>query len=183
MTFDPAYLDRTLYRRLAQNDAAYAKAIESMMAQHAARGILASGVTLREMERIAAEHLTSSFNSAATFAYSLAGHHGPDVTAPLKSFADWATTSMIAYLRQKGRNTGLDEQTIDKQVSVIITSLQSKAEQLLDDFAHGMMDDGKMKKDPLVSLTANQTNSPGAVQQFGVGEFSQTAFVQNHQSL
>jgi hypothetical protein len=37
---------------------------------------------------------------------------------------------------------------------------------------------------PLRLLIINsQTNSPGAVQQVGVGNFSQTAFVQNHQPL
>jgi hypothetical protein len=56
------------------------------MAQHAARGMLASGLTLREMERLAVEHLTSSFKAAATFAYSLADHYGPEVSDPLKAF-------------------------------------------------------------------------------------------------
>jgi hypothetical protein len=35
----------------------------------------------------------------------------------------------------------------------------------------------------VVNIVSNQTNSPGAVQQVGVGEFSQSAFVQNHQPL
>jgi hypothetical protein len=34
-----------------------------------------------------------------------------------------------------------------------------------------------------VNLVANQTNSPGAVQQLGVGDFSQSAMVQNYAPL
>ena len=41
----------------------------------------------------------------------------------------------------------------------------------------------RLKKDPAVSIVSNQTNSPGAVQPIGVGDFSQEAFVQNHQPL
>jgi hypothetical protein len=135
------------------------------------------------MERIAVEHLAASFNSAATFTYSVAGHHGPAVGHPLRDFADGIVGHMLAYLKERGRNTGLPENMIDKQLVAINTALRSKVEHLDDDFAHGMMDNDKMKKDPLVSLVANQTNSPGAVQQLGVGNFSQTALVQNYQSL
>jgi hypothetical protein len=55
---------------------------------------------------------------------------------------------------------------------------------LVDDFRHGMMGSQRLKKDPVVSIVSNQNNSPGAVQQIGVGDkFSQQAFVQNHQPL
>jgi hypothetical protein len=63
------------------------------------------------------------------------------------------------------------------------TAMREKWERLLDDFKHGMMGSERLKKDPVVSIVSNQTNSPGAVQQIGVGEFSQSALVQNHQSL
>jgi hypothetical protein len=40
-----------------------------------------------------------------------------------------------------------------------------------------------MKKDPIIGIINTQSNSPGAIQQVGVGEFSQSAFVQHHQQL
>jgi hypothetical protein len=46
-----------------------------------------------------------------------------------------------------------------------------------------MMGENRLKKDPVVSIVANQTGSPGAIQQVGVGDFSQSAFVQKHQPL
>jgi hypothetical protein len=174
---------RTLPRRADENKTVFAKAIESMMGQHAARGMLGSGSTLLEMQRIAVEQLTASFNTSATFAYSLAGHHGPEVGHPLWDFSGVILANMLAYLKERGRNTGLSEDMVDKQLVVIEGALRNKAEHLNDDFAHGIMENDKMKKDPLVSLVANQTNSPGAVQQLGVGTFSQTALVHNYQSL
>jgi hypothetical protein len=41
----------------------------------------------------------------------------------------------------------------------------------------------RMKKDPIIGIINTQSNSPGAIQQVGVGEFSQSAFVQHHQQL
>jgi hypothetical protein len=63
------------------------------------------------------------------------------------------------------------------------TALFERKDALLDDFKHGMMGSQRLKKDPVVSIVSNQTNSPGAVQQIGVGNFSQSAFVQNHKPL
>src|SRR5438128_2390401 len=39
------------------------------------------------------------------------------------------------------------------------------------------------KNDPVVTIVANQSESPGAVQQIGVGQFSQHAFVANNRPL
>jgi hypothetical protein len=58
-----------------------------------------------------------------------------------------------------------------------------KQARLTDDFANGMQGSQRLKRDPVVSIVANQTGSPGAVQQIGVGEFSQKAFADNHQQL
>jgi hypothetical protein len=62
-------------------------------------------------------------------------------------------------------------------------ALNQKSERLMGDFTHGMMGSEKLKKDPLVSIVSNLTNSPGAVQQIGVGTFSQTAATQQYNSL
>jgi hypothetical protein len=61
--------------------------------------------------------------------------------------------------------------------------LSETKDALVDDFRHGMMGSQRLKKDPVVSIVGNQNNSPGAVQQIGVGNFSQSAFVQNHKPL
>lgn len=183
MAFNADYLNRTLARRSEDSVEAYAKAVERMMALHASKGMLGSGATLSEATRLAIEHLDTAFNSAATFAYSYTNSHGPEIVEPMNSFARGFVTDTLDYLKLRGRNTGLDELTLNRQLGVTEESLRRKTEQLIDDFTHGMMENNKMKKDPLVSLVANQTNSPGAVQQLGVGNFSQSALVQNYQSL
>jgi hypothetical protein len=62
-------------------------------------------------------------------------------------------------------------------------ALRTRKEQLIADFEHGMQGNSRLKKDPIVSVIANQTRSPGAIQQIGVGTFSQNAFGQQHAPL
>lgn len=45
---------------------------------------------------------------------------------------------------------------------------------VVDDYRHGMLGDAPLKKDPFVSVTSNIVNSPGAVQQSGIGNLTQT---------
>jgi hypothetical protein len=183
MAFDEDYLARALSRRRAEAKLNYENAVEALMRKHAASGILASSVTLQKMEQLAVEHLTSAFNGAATFSFSLAGSHGREVAVHLKRLVETVTADIVSCLERRALNTGLKTGMIQQQVAKVVGALNEKAEHLMDDFTHGMMDNGKMKKDPLVSLVANQTNSPGAVQQLGVGDFSQNAFTQNHHAL
>jgi hypothetical protein len=183
MQFDPDYLNRSLQRRGDARKESFSRAIESMLAQMAARGMLGSGVTLRQMGEIAITQLTEAFNDAATLAYSLAEQHGPEVAAPLQEFADRITADMISYLQERGKNTGLGIDLVNKQLQSVVEALQSKKAQLVDDFEHGILGSEKLKKDPLVNLVAHQNNSPGAVQQIGVGDFSQSAMVQNYGPL
>jgi hypothetical protein len=46
-----------------------------------------------------------------------------------------------------------------------------------------MVGNERMKKDPVVSIINSQSNSPGAIQQVGVGEFSQDGFIHHHDQL
>jgi hypothetical protein len=183
MAIDEDYLARALTRRAAETKLNYEKSIEALMRKNAASGILASSMTLQKMEQLAVEHLTKGFNGAATFSFSLTGSHGPEVAVYLKRLVETVKADIVSFLERRALNTGLKAPLIEQQVGRVVLALNAKAEHLIDDFTHGMMDNGKMKKDPLVSLVANQTNSPGAVQQLGVGDFSQNAFIQNHHAL
>jgi hypothetical protein len=57
----------------------------------------------------------------------------------------------------------------------MLVAMREKRERLLDDFKHGIIGSERLKRDPVVSFVANQTGSPGAVQQIGIGDFSQSA--------
>jgi hypothetical protein len=54
---------------------------------------------------------------------------------------------------------------------------------ILDDFKNGMLGSERLKKDSVESIIYSQTNSPGAVQQVSVSNFSQQAYVQQQRSL
>jgi sigma-70-like protein len=78
---------------------------------------------------------------------------------------------------------GIQQHTTAGQVHKIRQAIEERKTRLLDDFAHGMMGSNRMKKDPVISVVNTQTNSPGAIQQTGFGNFSQAAFTQQHQPL
>jgi hypothetical protein len=63
----------------------------------------------------------------------------------------------------------------------MLDAMNETRDRLLDDFKHGMMGTQKMKQDPVLNVV--QSNSPGAVLQVGSGNFNQSAYNQNHQSL
>jgi hypothetical protein len=46
-----------------------------------------------------------------------------------------------------------------------------------------MMGDERMKKDRIMNIINNQTNSPDAIQQTGAGNFSQQAFTEQNQPM
>jgi hypothetical protein len=82
----------------------------------------------------------------------------------------------------RANRLGIHGSIVPNQLNVIHHGLIDKRARLTDDFKHGMRGSERLKKDPLVSV--NQTNSPGAIQQVGIGDnFSQTAFNKNHQEL
>ena len=98
-------------------------------------------------------------------------------------FCQKAEFMIMRVLRKCAPGTGLPPVDIDPYILRIGEELKVKSHHLLDDFSQGMLGDEKLKKDPSVSIVNTQTNSPGAVQQVGSGNFSQTAFTQQHQTL
>ncbi|MGY8665406.1 hypothetical protein Q3C01_24000 [Bradyrhizobium sp. UFLA05-109] len=82
-----------------------------------------------------------------------------------------------------GPRTGIAEATVARELNNIKVALLERRDRVLDDFVHGMTGDERMKKDAVVSIVNTQSNSQGAVQQVGVGEFSQSAIINRHQQL
>lgn len=90
---------------------------------------------------------------------------------------------MTDKIRAGSLRLGLQEHDVAPHVADIRVLLNRRKEQLIDDFRFGMLGNVRMKDDPLVSIINSQTNSPGATQQVGVGTFSQSAFIQQHEPL
>ncbi|MBX9829813.1 MAG: hypothetical protein K2Y27_33090 [Xanthobacteraceae bacterium] len=182
MAYDVGYLERGLTRRVENAANAIETNIEKMLAQHAAKGLLGSGATLRQFEKLALDGFSAWFDDAATFVYSVTDGHGRDEGAYLERCGDDLCTLVGDYVTKRGKNTGLNAAMIQRQTDNITILIQKKKGELLDDFINGMLGSQKMKKDPLVNVVANQHNSPGAVQQLGIGS-KQTARVENYNSL
>ncbi|GGI23829.1 hypothetical protein [Bradyrhizobium guangdongense] len=89
----------------------------------------------------------------------------------------------MAEITEKADRLGLGAVTAN-HIHKVRTKLDRLKEQAMADFSHGMQGSERLKKDPVVSVINHQTNSPGAIQQVGIGDiFSQTAFTQNHNEL
>ena len=182
MTYNVDYLRRGIDRRVKEFTESAIGNIEKMIAFHASRGVLGSGSTLRKFQEFAVGGLEGWFSDTTTFVYSVTERHDAEVTPYLDKGADVLCQALYEYTRQRGRNTGINEKTVETQVAGIRDVLLARKAELLEDFLHGMLGSTKMKKDPLVSLTASQTNSPGAIQQVAVAS-NQNAQIQNFHQI
>lgn len=179
MSYSVEYLTRNLSRRVQASYSLFGREIDKMMAHHADKGVLGSGATLRRFEEIAADTLKAWYAEASIFVYSLTGAHDTSSSQHLRDAARDLIASICIYTRERGKNTGLQTNMIEDRVGSIQALLNRVSDEQFDDFTHGMLGNSKMKKDPLVSLTATQTNSPGAIQQVGI-DSHQSATVNYH---
>jgi hypothetical protein len=177
------YLDRSLDRRVDELAKTVEAAVDAVMRKHAATGRLASGATIMAFKDEAMRGLAEEFRKAAQFTYNLLGNTGSPACVAMDVFSQKAEFMIVHVLEKYAPRTGLAPVDIDPHIVRIGEELKTKSLHLLDDFSQGMLGDEKLKKEPNVSIVNTQTNSPGAVQQVGSGNFSQTAFTQQHQTL
>lgn len=183
MAFDNSYLGRSLDNRLPDVYETLVRDIRSLQAKHAATGRLQSGATLIAFEEIAANLFKSTVADASKFTFEFTAGHEPEALAYLNNFANRVQQMIMSEIAEKADRLNLGAVTAS-QIEKVRAKLERFKEQALADFSHGMQGSERLRKDPLVSVINNQTNSPGAVQQVGIGDnFSQTAFTQNHNEL
>ncbi|MGJ5093458.1 hypothetical protein ACQR18_15390 [Bradyrhizobium oligotrophicum] len=183
MAFDTAYLGSSLDNRLADVYEALAREINTMQAKHAAAGTLQSGATLMALEEIAASQFKSTVAEASKFTFEFTTGHEPKALIYLTNFANRIQQMVMAEITATASRLNLGAVTAT-QIEKVRAKLERFKEQALADFSHGMQGSERLRKDPVVSVINSQTNSPGAIQQIGIGDnFSQTAFTQNHNEL
>lgn len=183
MSYDTAYLGANLNDRAYDAAKAFDAAVSAVMAQHAATGRLASGATLIAFGNAANKIFGEEFDKAAKFVFNLTGRNDAEVVVPLDYFAGRVVDLFTSKLKACGPQTGIAEATVAPELNKIHVQLGEVRTRRVRDFTHGMLGNERMRKDPVVSIINTQSNSPGAVQQVGVGEFSQQAFVRHHQQL
>jgi hypothetical protein len=181
---DLEYLGRSLNQRSYAAAEAFGREKAAIMARGAANGSLASGRTLIQFDQGALSVFTEKANEAAQFVFNLTETTDGEVANQLEyclgRMVDMIATDVTEGSSRLGISGGLGSSQANKTRE----KLNERKAQLMDDFRHGMMGSGRLKKDPLVSVINTQTNSPGATQQIGIGDnFSQSIFSQTHNEL
>jgi hypothetical protein len=178
MAGDSEYLGNNLNKRAYDVVPVINLAVETVMRQANAAGRLGSGNTIHEIMTQSLRVLTEEVQKGLQFAYNFRGTN-EDVDA-VRYFAGRVEAIIMDKVVEGSMRLGLAEWMVAPHVAKLRVELSERKDRLIDDFAHGMMGENRMKKDPVINVVQN--NSPGAVQQVG-SNFNQSAFNQNHHSL
>lgn len=178
-----AYLGRSLNQRVSEATAKIDQTIEGVMRRNAAAGRLASGNTLHSFGEEAERVFLENVRGAAQFAFNLTKSNDAQISEQFAFFAGRVMSVVIDKVHSGSLRLGLREHDVAPHVTNIGVMLENRKRQLIDDFNFGMLGNIRMNDDPVVNIINTQTNSPGAVQQIGVGTFSQMALAQQHGPL
>jgi hypothetical protein len=179
MTYDPQYLGRNLTNRVREALTVFQTEITAILSQAASHGAAQGSRVYVQYRQHGIDVLKASINDAAQFAYNLTGEHTGEVFRQVEHCAKLMIDAMMnAIIVRAGQSNHYGEIVGKTRIA-----FQDTAQSLLDDFKNGMMGSNRLKKDPVVSIVANQSNSPGGIQQVGVGDFSQAAFVDNRKQI
>jgi hypothetical protein len=177
------YLNRNLERRASDVRNIIQAAVDTVTRRNAAVGRLESGSTFISFREEAQKVFTEEFRKAAQFTFNLLGNVECDARIAMDLYSRKAEFVIMQVIKNSAGRVGLPPVETEPLVAPIAAELNTRLVHLMDDFSQGMLGYEKLKKDPSVSIVNMQTNSPGAVQQVGSGNFSQTAFTQHYQTL
>lgn len=181
---DLEYLGRSLNQRSYTAAEAFGREKAAIMAKAAAGGTLGSGRTLILFEQQALAIFTEKANEAAQFVFNLTETTDGEVANQLEYCLSRMVDMITGHLVEGSGRLGLPGNRGASQSTKTREKLDERKVQLMDDYRHGMMGNGRLKKDPFVNVINTQTNSPGATQQVGIGNnFSQSVFNQTHNEL
>ena len=178
----PQYVQRALGRIVGEARTEAINGVTAIQRRNSAAGRLDSGNTLvdsneamlalmKAMMKRGAETTFNAFEEVTDGGVRLLMNFGQalakTVAAPV---IEWAEAD------KGGPSAGIKAKMADE----LQERLQRMLNDELDDFSDGMHGGARFKKEPVVNSIINNTmnNSPGAVQQAGVGKFSQSAFTQ-----
>jgi hypothetical protein len=180
-----AYIGRNLNARTLKAVEDFQMEVSRIQREAAAAGALHGSRTFINFWQAGLVVLEREVLSAMQLVYNHTGKHTGEFYDQIAYCSNQMVERMVqevitkAALNDKAFGGGYAD-----IVNRMLMAMREKRERLLDDFQHGMMGSERLKKDPVVNVVNNQTNSPGGVQQVGIGDhFSQTAFAQNHQEL
>jgi hypothetical protein len=179
MAYDPQYLDRNLTNRVRETLTLFQREMSAILSRAASHGTVNNSRIYIQFWESGIDVLKLSINEAAQFAYNLTGEHSGEVFRQVEHYAKLMIDALINAIIERAGQSNQYAEIIGKAR----VAFQDTAQSLLDDFRNGMMGSSRLKKDPVVSIVASQSNSPGGIQQVGVGAFSQTAFADNRKQI
>jgi hypothetical protein len=165
---DSEYLGKNLNQRAYDAVPVINLAVERVMRQANVVGRLGSGNTIHEIMTQSLRVFTDEVKKGLRFAFNFTGNS--DEVEAVRCFAGRVETIVMDKVVEGSMRLGLSEATVAPHVAKMRVDLSEK-KGLIKDFAHGMMGENRLKKDPVVRVVNNQTNSPGAVQQVGLATF------------
>jgi hypothetical protein len=184
MAYDSAYLGSNLNERTRKATHDFAVEMAQIASRMAGNGTLNSSMTFVQYWQAGLRVLEREANDACKFVYSLTEQHTGEPYNQVEYCVHRMVENMMDAIGQKAVQAGALGGAYGDIVNRMRGEMTAKRDNLLADFKNGMMGTERLRKDPVLNVINNQTNSPGAVQQVGIGDnFSQTAFVQNHQEL
>jgi hypothetical protein len=179
------YVKRAL-DRLAEKARENASAgIQRIHRENTAVGRLESGITLIQSNDAMLALMKTSINEGISLVFNAFEKVTPEGIWLLQQFSSTLEKVLAAPVWQWakiGDPTATIKLKMAKELDARLAEVSAAA---IDDFEHGMTMGGlRLKKDPAVSIVNNMVNSPGAVQQAGIGDgFSQSAFTDQSNNL
>lgn len=184
MTYDPGYLGSNLNERTRKATHDFAAEMAQVTSKMARNGTLNSSMTFVQFWQVGLSVFEREANAACKFIYNLTEQHTGEPYNQVAYCVGRMAENILQAVTDRAAQAGALGGSYAGIVQNMREEMNLKRDHLLADFRNGMMGTERLKKDPLLSVINNQTNSPGAVQQLGIGDkFSQVAFVQNHQEL
>lgn len=186
MTPPPSdYVKRALDRLAEKARENAAAEIHRIHRENTAVGRLESGVTLIQSNEAMLALMKTSLNEGISLIFNAFEKVTSEGVALLQQFSSALAKALAAPVWQWAK---IEDQTatiklkMAKELDVRLAEVCAAA---IDDFEHGITMGGlRLKKDPAVNIVNSMVNSPGAVQQAGIGDgFSQTALIDQSNNL
>jgi hypothetical protein len=182
MSDEIAYIGRNLNSRTAKAVEDFQVEVSRIQREAAAAGALHGSRTFIGLWQAGLAVFEREAQSAMQFVYNHTGKHTGEVYDQVAYCLNQMVERMVQEVRTKANQN--DQAFGGGYASIVdrmLVAMREKRERLLDDFQHGMMRSEKLRNDGVINVV--QSNSPGAVLQVGSGNFNQSAYNQNHQSL
>jgi hypothetical protein len=183
----PEYVARALSRFVDETRTRAIDAVTNIHSRNTAAGRLESGATLIESNDEMLALMKGTMKQGAEFIFNAYEDVTAAGVAALRKFGDdlaLVVAAPVVEWAEAGQG-GPGERLKAQMADELKKRLDIARNAALDDFSHGMHGNSRLRKEPVVANIINNTisNSPGAVQQAGIGDFSQSAIIQNSGNL